>query len=86
MRPVSVEGDIAQMVIAVLDAPVVWNGLACLVGVGEMSGQVKAGFTGSFPLSGRGVESQDAPLDADDGGDRAMPVGAGDDDAGVEDW
>ena len=30
-RPVFVEGDIAQMVVAVFNAPVVADGLACLV-------------------------------------------------------
>ena len=84
-RPVFVEGDIAQIVVAVFDAPVVADGLACLVGIDGLAGQVEAGFAGGFPLPGRGVDSQNAPFDADDGGDQATPVGAGDDVIGVKD-
>jgi len=72
-------------VVAVFDAPVVPDGLACLVGVDGSAGQVEAGFAGGFPLPGRGVDSQNAPFDADDGGDQATPVGAGDDVIGVKD-
>jgi len=46
---------------------------------------VEAGFAGGFPLSGRGVDRQNAPFDADDVGDQVAPVGAGDDVAGVKD-
>jgi hypothetical protein len=84
-RLVFVEGNIAEMVVAVFDAPVVADSLACPVGIDGLAGQIEAGFAGSFPQSGRGVESQNAPLDADDGGDQATPVGAGDDVAGVKD-
>jgi len=88
-RPVFVEGDIAQMVVAVFDAPVVADGLACLVGIDGLAGQVEAGFAGGFPLSSRGVDSQNAPRGADDGaddgGDQVAPVDAGDDVTGVKD-
>ncbi len=36
-RLVFVEGDIAQMMVAVFDAPVIADGLACLVGVDELA-------------------------------------------------
>jgi len=73
------------MVVAVFDAPVVPDGLACLVGVDGSAGQLKAGFACVFPLSGRGLDCLNASLDADDDGDQAAPFGAGDDVAGVED-
>ena len=73
------------MVVAVFDAPVVADGLACELCIDGFVGQVKAGFACGFPLSGRGVEGKNSTLDADDGGDQAAPVGAGDDVAGVED-
>jgi len=46
------------MVVAVFDAPVVADGLACELCIDGFVGQVKAGFACGFPLSGRGVDER----------------------------
>jgi hypothetical protein len=71
------EGDVADVVRAVFDVPVVADGGGADVNRTQRVADVVGGFAGLVPQAAGGVMALDTAADADDGGEMRRPLGVG---------